>query len=76
MQIELEVLEKATREVFASHGETVDLRQDTVYGKDKWCFHTASKCLAVEDDKAAAIKKALHKSGFLNEVVEKLKQEA
>jgi hypothetical protein len=76
MEITLESLEKATREVFEANGELMDLRQDTIYGQDKWCFHIASRCLSVESDKATAIKKALHKSGFLDEVVEKLKLEA
>lgn len=73
-EITLESLEKATREVFEVHGESMDIRQDTIYGEDKWCFHDSKRCLAVENDKATAIKKALHKSGFIHEVVEKLKQ--
>jgi hypothetical protein len=73
-EIPLEDLEKATREVFEAHGESMTFKQDTVYGEAKWCFHVAKRCLAVESDKATAIKKALHKSGFIHEVVEKLKQ--
>lgn len=76
MQIELEDLERVTKEVFESHGEPCELKFQDIDGKWAWIFSDRKRCLAVESDKATAIKKALHKSGFLNEVVEKLKQGA
>jgi hypothetical protein len=76
MQIELEDLERVTKEVFASHGKPCELKFQNMDGKWLWVLSTKTRCHAVNKDKATAIKKALHDSGFLHEVVEKLKQGA
>ena len=70
----LEQLSQAASEVFQSHGEQISLKQDEIYGKSMWAFHTKSRCLATDPDKATCIKKALHQSGYLQEVAAKLQE--
>jgi hypothetical protein len=66
----LEQLEKATSEVFLAHGVPFSLKFDEDLGN--WVFAVTGQWVTVDADKAEAIKKALKRSGYLQEVAAKL----
>jgi len=69
----VEDLEKETREVFAAHREYFTLKFAEVDGVWSWQFVT-EKWVTLDKDKATCIKKALHRSGYLQEVAAKLQE--
>lgn len=71
--LSLEQLEKAAIEVFKAHGESIKLSYEAYDIKDQWIFSNNTKqWVAVDKDKATCIKKALKRSGYLQEVATKL----
>ena len=69
----LEQLEKAANEVFQAHGESVKLAYEAYDVRDQWVFsNDTKKWVAVDRDKATCIKRALHRSGYIQEVAAKL----
>ena len=69
----LEQLEKAASEVFQAHGESVKLAYEAYDVEGQWVFsNNTRQWVAVDADKATCIKKALHRSGYLQEVAAKL----
>lgn len=70
----LEQLEQATSEVFAAHNEAIKLSHGMHDITGQWVFsNETNKWTAVDKDKATAIKKALQRSGYLQEVAAKLR---
>lgn len=71
----LEQLEEATSEVFQAHNESVKLSYGAYGIAEQWVFsNETKKWVAIDKDKAICIKKALHRSGYLQEVVAKLQE--
>jgi hypothetical protein len=69
----IDQLEKAANEVFQTHGESVKLSYEAYDVEDQWVLsNDTKKWVAVDADKAACIKKALKRSGYLQEVAAKL----
>jgi len=69
----LEQLETAANEVFQSHGESVKLAYEAYDVAEQWVFSNNTRSwVAVDADKAECIKKALKRSGYLQEVAAKL----
>jgi hypothetical protein len=66
----LEELEKATSEVFLAHNVHFSLKFDADLGN--WVFAVTGQWVTVDSKKEEAIKKALKRSGYLQEVAAKL----